>query len=71
MKDDDGEVYVGTMQATTGALRDAAKVNMRRLAGADDIAAAKLEELTKLSLWLADFLEERKVRCLSDLEPRQ
>ncbi len=71
MKDDDGEVYVGTMQATTGALRDAAKVNMRRLAGADDIAAAKLEELTKLCLWLADFLEERKVRCLSDLEPRQ
>ena len=43
----------------------------RRLAGADDIAAAKLEELTKLCLWLADFLEERKVRCLSDLEPRQ
>ncbi len=71
MEDDDGEVYVGTMQATTGALRDAAKVNMRRLAGADDIAAAKLEELTKLCLWLADFLEERKVRCLSDLEPRQ
>ena len=71
MKDDDGEVYVGTMQATTGALRDAAKVNMRRLAGADDIAAAKLEELTKLCLWLADFLEERKVRRLSDLEPRQ
>ncbi len=71
MEDDDGEVYVGTMQATTGALRDAAKVNMCRLAGADDIAAAKLEELTKLCLWLADFLEERKVRCLSDLEPRQ
>ncbi len=71
MEDDDGEVYVGTMQATTGALRDAAKVNMRRLAGADDIAAAKLEELTKLCLWLADFLEEGKVRCLSDLEPRQ
>ena len=71
MEDDDGEVYVGTMQSTTGALRDAAKVNMRRLAGADDIVAAKLEELTKLCLWLADFLEERKVRCLSDLEPRQ
>ena len=59
------------VDGTVRALRDAAKVNMGRLWGADDIAAARLEKLTKLCLWLADFLEEQKVRRLSDLKPRR
>ncbi|MCZ6467785.1 MAG: hypothetical protein O6829_10995 [Alphaproteobacteria bacterium] len=70
MEDDEGEIYVGIMQASADEFRHAAKVPMDKLPGADDVAAAKIKTLTKLYLWLTDFLEEQKIRCLSDLETR-
>ncbi len=67
MEDDEGEICVRMMEATADQFRDAAKVAMDRVPGADDVAAAKLKTEAKACIKMAELLESRGVNCLAKL----